>query len=711
MLRALFWVVVVLALGACSRDAPPPAAVAGQARAPDVVRREGNHLATSDSAYLKTHGHDPVDWYPWGPEALGRAKAENKPIFLSIGYVACHWCHVMQHEVFSQDDVATVLNERFISIKVDREERPDIDRIYMDALEAMGRSGGWPATLFLTPALEPFFGATYIEKARFLDIAKEAATAYTSGDPELKKRTNAFRESLAVKAPEGAGNAVTLEEIHIAATAALDRVDLARGGFKGTTKFPLASRWRFLLHAYRKWGDDGIEKALQKTLDAMAMGALHDPVRGGFHRYTVDPAWTTPHYEEMLYDNAQLASLYLEAGAVLHVDGFVRAWTEALDFIVDELTTSSGAFAASFDADFQGIEGVAWTWSRAELDAVLPKDQSEIVAALLEIPSGAPRAPRRIPSSEVASRLNRPNLTAKTVDGVWASAQPELRKARSGKANRDDKIVTSWNGLAITALVQGSAFSGGAHWREAAQRAGEHLWRAHHETPGHLVHTSSTPPSPAVLEDYACLAEAYVTLFEATSDVMWLDRATQLVKEAVAQLGAPTGAFYASEVPAPFVRTVSLDDNAEPSGNAVMLHVLLRLSSLGARGADWQGMATRMLTSYAGPMRERGVGMAGWLDAALLDRGPSYDLVIAGSPSVRPPLEMVVVPLMAPWISRINVPAAGAEGAMKDRLDALDGKTSGTASLRAFVCERGACKKPTADPTELDAQLRAGWKR
>ncbi|MEO6573494.1 MAG: thioredoxin domain-containing protein, partial [Polyangiaceae bacterium] len=622
-------VVITLGSGACKHGAPnvsPPDA-SSSSRAPDAIRRDGNHLLGASSAYLLAHAHDPVDWYPWGPEALERAKAEKKPIFLSIGYIACHWCHVMQHEVFAKDDVAAILNERFISIKVDREERPDLDRVYLAAVAAFNGSSGWPATLFLTPALEPYFGATYVDHDRFVSLATRAAAANASGGAELAGTIAELRRALAPHDP-GAASPLGSEDLHAAVTSALETVDLTRGGFKGSMKFPLPSRWTFLLHAWRKWGDDGAARALRITLDAMAQGALRDPVRDGFHRYTTDARWSTPHFEEMLYDNAQLASLYLEAGRAFGEKRWIQVGSETLDFIVREMTTPSGAFAASFAADTGGVEGVAWLWSRGEVVSLLGAKEGTTVAALLDLPEGPPRAPtRRIPVQTVAESLA---LTPDAVEQAWSTARPKLRDARAGKAMRDDKIVTAWNGLAIGALARGFTMTGNMPWRDAAERAAEIIWRTHHEDLHRLLRTSVAPPSDAVLDDYACLAEGYLALFEADENVVWLDRTIQLVDEARARFAAPKGGFYAGDVPAPFERSVGLEDGAEPSGNAVLIRVLSRLSHVGMRGAEWNALATQTLARYAGTIREHGIDMGGWLDAALLDAGPFYEVVIAG---------------------------------------------------------------------------------
>jgi hypothetical protein len=336
------WMLVVLATtGACHRSTA--AAPAPTTRSPAEVSRDGNHLLGSGSAYLQMHAHNPVDWYPWGPEALTRARAESKPVFLSIGYASCHWCHVMAEEVFEKDDVAALLNARYVAIKVDREERPDLDRTYLRAVEAMTGSAGWPATLFLTEALEPFFGATYLDHDRFLDIARRGADAYAGSRSDVKRQVETLRARLKRDDAPSTGSAVSAPELHALAAEVVDHVDLVSGGFEGHTKFPTPVRWRFVLDAARKYGDSRFVTALRTTLDAMASAGLRDPLGGGFHRYATEPTWRVPHFEKMLYDNAQLADLYLEAGVALRETRYIEIGRETLDFLLRETPTAMGA--------------------------------------------------------------------------------------------------------------------------------------------------------------------------------------------------------------------------------------------------------------------------------------------------------------------------------------------------------------------------------
>ena len=412
---------LVLALAACDRGHATAAAsrvpeAAAPPRSPAVIRRDGNHLVGAGSVYLAQHAHNPVDWYPWSREALDRARSEDKPIFLSIGYSSCHWCHVMEAEVFEKDDIAEFLNAHFVSIKVDREERPDLDEVYMEALTSMTGSGGWPMSLFLTPGLKPFFGATYLPHDRFQSVAGKAAEQFGVARSEIEASAEQVAQGIGRRiAQEGATTASPIrpDELHALATAALGHIDAQWGGFRGKTKFPTPVRWAFLLHAARKWGDGSLREALRKTLDAMAAGGIRDPIGGGFHRYSTDPQWQTPHFEKMLYDNAQLATLYVEAGLALAEPRYIAVATDTLDFLLRDMQAPDGAFQASIDADSGGREGAYYVFTRDELLRIGGPRDGDMLARLLGI---APTGP-----FDGASTPNR-----------WASFSRTSRRARIG---------------------------------------------------------------------------------------------------------------------------------------------------------------------------------------------------------------------------------------------------------------------------------------
>ncbi len=342
-------------------------------RTPENIRIHGNHLLHEPSLYLQQHAHNPLDWYPWGEEALNRAKAEDKPIFLSIGYSSCHWCHVMEHEVFEKDDVALFMNENFICIKVDREERPDLDSVYMEAVQMMTGRGGWPMSVFLTPDLKPFHGGTYFPHDPFMNLVHQIVDVYTTRRSELDQQGIKVAERIAassnllIRGEFDVDDSVILEVVK----RAKDSFDLQNAGFQQTQKFPTPARWRFLLHEFRQSGDEELGEMIIATLEAMQGGGIYDHVSGGFHRYTVDPNWTVPHFEKMLYDNGQLAGLFLEAGTVFKRDDFLATGTDVLEFLMRDMRADEGGFFASYDADSGGEEGTYYIWDESDItDAV-----------------------------------------------------------------------------------------------------------------------------------------------------------------------------------------------------------------------------------------------------------------------------------------------------------------------------------------------------
>jgi uncharacterized protein YyaL (SSP411 family) len=715
-----------LTLGACHRahvapssSAPPE--TAGTQRSTDEIRRDGNHLVGQRSIYLLQHSKNPVDWYPWGAEALDRAKREDKPIFLSIGYSSCHWCHVMEAEVFEKDDVAEVLNLHFISIKVDREERPDLDEAYMRALVSMTGGGGWPMSLFLTPSLRPFFGGTYLPYGRFLAAAGKASGDFASARNDVERRADQVATDVArgVTAPPPVSTSpIAASDVRAVAESALTHVDAEWGGFRGNMKFPTPVRWAFLLHAARKWGEPSLVDAVRTTLDAMAVGGIRDPIGGGFHRYSTDARWETPHFEKMLYDNAQLATLYVEAGLALHEPRYVAVATDTLDFMLREMQDDDGGFYASIDADSGGREGAYYVFTRDELLKLAGPDDGAMLARLLGITGkgafdgGAAAPNRRASFADVAAPAGR---TPNEVVAKWATWRPQILAMRSRRARPrvDTKIVTAWNGLAITALARAFEATGDARYRDAALRAADWMWRVHRPSPTGLVRDSNGghPEAAGVLEDYAFFAQGLIALFDATGRADLLDHAMTLVAEADARFGgAPRGGWYDAEAGAtPFPRDVIMDDSVEPSGSAVVLWDRIELGSLTAQ-AVFTRTVDASLGARANELRENGMESAGWLDAALLRIGPSYDVVVAGDDAAAVErLERVARALGAPWIVSAHVGASRPDAAFERLVGASQGKTSGGAAAKAYVCVEGACKAPTSDPATVRALLLGGW--
>jgi uncharacterized protein YyaL (SSP411 family) len=704
---------LLFALGCRSSAAPveraaPSAAVlpaATSARRPDVIRREGNHLLGSASAYLREHAHNPVDWYPWGPEALALAVRLDRPIFLSIGYVSCHWCHVMEQEVFEQDDVAEFLNAHFISIKVDREERPDLDAVYMAAVQAMTGSGGWPMSTLLTPSLRPFFGGTYFPHEQFLKLIRAGAEQFTSDRNAVENRGAEVYAQLTASQPAAAQGSLENDELRSIARNCLSSVDPEHGGFRGRTKFPTPIKWQFLLHAYRKWGDPELARALRKTLDSMASGGLHDQVAGGFFRYSTEPTWTVPHFEKMLYDNAQLATLYLEAAAVLDEPRYRTLGLDTLDFMLRDFSTPEHAFGSSFDADAGGKEGASYLWRPEELRAVLDESDAKVVAALLGVSEVGNFDGRAIPTFRVAASASD--------SALWERARPKLLSARKQRVQPafDPKLVTAWNGLAIGAFALGYRVSGEGRFREAAENAAKAVWRLNHGAAGELLRASDLqlPGSPAVLDDYAFLSNGLSALFEATAEPLYLEQATTLATEAMSRFASPGGGWFLTSGAAqePLGRRLEIYDGVEPSGNAALLLCLEKLTALTSR-EDFSAAVAQTLARYAESVRRNGLDMAGWLDAALLANGPYYELVIAGASGGLSDTWRTLLPA---WTSGVRI---GAEGPTPQQIKAMpsasDKRARGSSAL-GYVCVHGSCNAPTSDPARLRSELLQGWQR
>lgn len=356
-------------------------------RTPETIRKMGNHLKGSQSLYLRQHEHNPLDWHPWGDEALDRSKAEDKPIFLSIGYSSCHWCHVMEHEVFEHDDVALFMNENFISIKVDREERPDLDAVYMDAVQALTGGGGWPLSVFLTPELKPFWGGTYYPKDAFMNLTTQLGALYRSKREKVEAQAAELYRVVS-SVPTGQGGTIDAKILGDAAQSFSSYFDSKWGGFAGQMKFPIPVRWQFLLHHFRKTGDPVYARMLRITLNHIGSGGIHDHVGGGFHRYTVEPTWLVPHFEKMLYDNAQLAALYTEAAAVFEDKRYGEIARSTLDFLLRDAGDNGHGFFASFDADSGGKEGVYFTWSQEEINEVAGPEDGPALGLLMGVIPG-----------------------------------------------------------------------------------------------------------------------------------------------------------------------------------------------------------------------------------------------------------------------------------------------------------------------------------
>jgi uncharacterized protein YyaL (SSP411 family) len=631
-----------------------------------------NRLAQETSPYLLQHADNPVDWYPWGDEALERARAEDKPILLSVGYAACHWCHVMEHESFEDAETAALMNERFVCVKVDREERPDVDGLYMEAVVTMTGQGGWPMTVFLTPDGRPFYGGTYFppepryNMPSFRQILEAVSQAYRERREDLERQADALVGAIrTASAIEASREPLTTELLSRAVSMLAAQFDSRYGGFGRAPKFPPASNLEFLLRTGR---DDALDM-VRKTLDGMAAGGMYDLVGGGFHRYSVDDHWLVPHFEKMLYDNALLASVYLHASVVLGDDGYRRIVEETLDYVVRELRLPEGGFASAQDADTAGVEGLTYTWTPDEVD-----DES-----LLEPFEDG----RFILRGELSDSL-RERLLA-----VRAEREQPLR---------DDKVVTSWNGLALAAFAEASWRLERPDYLEVALALARFLLDDMSDRDGLMYRTyrDGAAKIDGYLEDYGGVAHGLIELHGATGDLRWLQEARRIAAAADRFWDDQRGAYFVDDHGL-VARRKEFDDHPTPSGNSMMAFVLLRLARI--YGDDELERKAVSVFRLARPLVERAPTAVGHLLCALdLHFSPPREIAVVGDSDE---LRLAALDGFQP-----NTVFAFT-GEPTDEVALLAGKGLVDGRPAAYVCERFACQAPVTAPADLRAAVTA----
>lgn len=681
-----------------------------------------NRLANETSPYLLQHAENPVDWYPWGEEAFARARAEDKPILLSIGYSSCHWCHVMERESFMDEETARLMNEWFVNVKVDREERPDVDSVYMAAVQALTGRGGWPMTVFLTPTGEPFWGGTYFPPVprhglpAFRDVLRGVARAYRERPDDVRHDARQLRAALEatarIQAPVTALEPTLLDEAY---RGVARLYDVVHGGFGGAPKFPQPMTLEFLLRHHARTGEPGALDIVRRTLLAMARGGIHDQIGGGFHRYSVDAQWLVPHFEKMLYDNALLAMAYLRAYQVTR-EPWMRAVAEStLDYVHREMTSPEGAFYSAQDADSEGVEGKFYVWTPDEIDEVLGPENGRLVrdyygvtepgnfegANILHVPEDL----------EVFARAQ--GISTDELEAVLQHARGALYQARARRVwpARDEKAVTAWNALMLRTLAVAARVLGRQVDRDAAVRNAEFILGELYRD-GRLFRTwrDGRARIDAFLEDHALLADALLSLYEATFDIRYAAAARSLVDEVLDRFWDDgQGQFHDGHRDDPHlvVRPREVSDNATPSGNSAATMALLRLAAFTGE-SRYADVAERVLRSMAALPR-RAPLMFGYLLAAL----DSYlatptEVVIAGepdAPDARSLLDVVDERYRPNTIIALRRPD---EPETSERvLPLLAGRFPVGGAAAAYVCERFVCNRPVTDAhalrTELDA--------
>jgi uncharacterized protein len=695
----------------------------------EVAPRHTNRLASETSPYLLQHAHNPVDWFPWGPEALARAKLLDRPIFLSIGYAACHWCHVMERESFEDEATAAFLNSRFIAIKVDREERPDLDQVYMSAVQAMTGHGGWPMSVFLTPEGRPFYGGTYFPDAprhgmpSFQQVLEGIDRAWREQRGDLEEAGARLVRQIAEQsqAPGRGGPGPTPAVLDTAVELISASFDKQHGGWGGAPKFPQPMTVEFMLRRAAA-GDARALPIARRTLDKMAEGGLRDQLGGGFHRYATDAIWLVPHFEQMLYDNAQLARAYLHAWALTGDARYGDVATGTLDYMIRELTTGDGAFASSQDADTDGVEGATFTWKADELRQALGDD-----AALFATAYGV-TDPGNWEGVNILSRV-RPTADLAKLYGIPASgvearlgrARERLLtlRARRPQPARDDKALAAWNGLAIGALADaarllryGPAAATGADASARAERYEAAAVRAADVILGGLLGPDrrlgrswkdGRAIGQGVLEDYASLADGLLALYEATFDERWFTTARSLANAILERFTDPAGGFFdtATDHEQLVTRPKDVQDNATPSGSSMATLVLLRLAAYTGE-ARYREAAEAAIATVLPYVVRYPTAFAMWLQAIDLALAPVAEIAIAGDP--QEPATHALLEVAVGGYAPARVVALTRDGEstevplLRDRPQ-LKGRPT------AYVCLGFECRLPVTDPDALREQL------
>ncbi len=685
--------------------------------------RPANRLATETSPYLLQHAHNPVDWYPWGAEAFDHARRGDKPILLSVGYSACHWCHVMERESFENDEIAALMNRLFVSIKVDREERPDVDQIYMQAVQSMTGRGGWPMTVFMTPDGVPFYGGTYFPPVdrhgmpAFPRLLQSIADAYHGRRGEVLEAGRQLVETMGQSARLSQSASLLSRDVLTRAYLGLaGEFDERDGGLGQAPKFPQPMTWEAILRFWKRTGDARALEMLRHTLTRMARGGLYDQLGGGFHRYSVDGQWLVPHFEKMLYDNAQLGSLYLHGWLATGDPEYRRVVEETLDYVRREMTHPAGGFYSAQDADSEGVEGKFFVWSPDEIRAALgDPDLARVALAYWGVDDGpnfeghsilfVPREP-----TAVAQVLGMPQ---DAMMATIARARQILHAAREKRVHPglDDKVLASWNGLMLSAFAEAAAVLGRADYLAAAVRNAEFL--ATQMVRGGRLRRSWKDGQARItgyLEDHATVGAGLLALYEATFDRRWLDESRRLAEEALRLFwSAERETFFDTghDQESLVVRPRNIFDNAVPSGTSVAIEWLLRLAVV--LGEErYEAVALKALRPMADLMQRYPSGFGRYLCALDFHLGPVAEVALVW----RPGEERGAAPLLDTVFgryqpNRVVVGAAeGAPGAGGLPLLAERGTLNGRPT--AYVCRHYVCQLPVTEPEALARQLDAG---
>ena len=680
-----------------------------------------NRLINETSPYLLQHANNPVDWYPWGEEALSRARDEDKPILLSIGYSACHWCHVMERESFENDAIAEIMNRDFVNIKVDREERPDLDSVYMEAVQMLTGSGGWPMTVFLTPDGKPFYGGTYFPPVDrhnmpgFPRLLETVAHAYRNSHSEIQRVTGQLTEQMGRTAnmPRGTG-ALDESVLHSAYNQLATNFDYQNGGAGSAPKFPQAMTLEVLLRYYARGQNDRSLSMLELTLEKMARGGIYDQIAGGFHRYSTDTYWLVPHFEKMLYDNALLARLYLHAWLATERPLYRRITEETLDYVLREMTGEHGGFFSATDADSEGEEGKFFVWSLGEIEAVLGGEDSELFSGFFGVSRRGNFEGMNILNISVKAVefAERQGVSLEHLVDVIKRGKEALWLEREKREHPllDDKALASWNGLMLRAFAEAAAALERQDYLDAATKNADFLLTSMRPE-GQLLRSyrEGQAKLPGFLEDYSFVADGLLALYEATFERRWLDSAVELADEMIALFwDESAGAFYDTGLSHEelVIRPRDVFDNAQPCGGSVASDLLLRLSVV-TGNEDYATKAVAPLRTLAELMGRAPAGTGRWLAALDFYLSAPKEVAIIGNSSDAATADLLRTVNGRYLANRVIVGADSENAATESGLPLLEGRGMVDSKPTAYVCENYACQLPVTDAEALAKQLSA----
>ena len=693
----------------------------GETMKTENITKPTNRLINESSPYLLQHAHNPVDWFAWSDEAFEKAQREDRPVFLSIGYSTCHWCHVMERESFENERIATIMNEHFVNIKVDREQRPDVDEVYMAAVQMMTGAGGWPLSVFLTPDGRPFFGGTYFPPADsfgrpgFDKVLLAVADAWENNKEQILDSAGVINAALKEATATGGQQTVSVEVLDKACAAMAAVYDSTCGGFGAAPKFPQPSNLEFLLVYWYRSGKDNALQMVEQTLEAMANGGIYDHLGGGFHRYSTDEKWLVPHFEKMLYDQALLSRVYVQAYQITGKQRYAHVARQIFDYVLRDMTDKQGGFYSAEDADSEGTEGKFYLWRAEEIDSVLSKEESRIFERFYGVSQNGNFEDRTnilSVSVSIETLAEEFEKQPEEIEEILDAARRRLFEQRSKRIrpHRDDKIITAWNGLMISSLAYGGAALGEQRYVDAAEKAAQFVLDSLQQQDRLLrFYRDGRAAGPGFLEDYAFITMGLADLYEATYDPKWLAQAKRLVEQMIELFGdQEEGGFYQTSRDGQklIIRSKSSYDGAVPSGNSMAALVLLRLGRM-MMNDKFSASGEKVLRLCGAQMNTNPLSLTAMLAAVDFYLGPNQEIVVAGDIEKQDTRQMLraLNQNYMPRAVRI-FHSSGPDAAEVERLVAFvkeQGAVDGRAT--AYICENYSCKAPVTEVEQLKQTL------